>query len=269
MAWIELHQSLIKHPKTTKAAEIIGMDRYKFIGHLISFWLWALEYADVDGNLPGNVTITMMALAAGLGEVNSSLSNSLGEVKTRRSPKQENSFVQALLNCGDENQAGFLEINDGHYQIHDWRDFAGRLLEKRIANKERMYHARAMHKENTNTARAGATVPTQPTQPTNISKDILLPVLLPEWVNKEVWEAFLEMRKKKKKVPTDYAVKLIFKDLETFKVAGDNPNEVLNKSIVNGWTDVFPLKKDANNSYNNPKNIEKQSIPVKGVIIES
>jgi len=53
-----------------------------------------------------------------------------------------------------------------------------------------MYHARAMHRENTNTARAGATVPTQPTQPTNISKDILLPVLLPEWVNKEVWKPF-------------------------------------------------------------------------------
>jgi hypothetical protein len=75
---------------------------------------------------------------------------------------------------------------------------------------------------------------------------------LPDWINKEVWDAYLEMRKKKKQVPTDYAIQLILKDLERFKVAGDDPNKVLEKSIVSGWPGVFPLKKD-DNLYGNKK----------------
>ena len=51
------------------------------------------------------------------------------------------------------------------------------------------------------------------------------------------------MRKKKKKVPTEYAIQLIIKDLEAFKIAGDDPNEVLEKSVINGWPGVYPLKK--------------------------
>ena len=171
MAWIELHQSLIKHPKTTKAAELMGMDRYKFIGHLVCFWLWALEYADLDGVLPGNVTVNMIALAGGLNDTNLHLTDTnlrKRKINVQISQQQENNFVQALLNCGDENQAGFLEIIDNHFAIHDWREFAGRLMEKRIANKERMYNARATHKANTNNARAGATVPNQPTINTNV-----------------------------------------------------------------------------------------------------
>jgi hypothetical protein len=161
MAWIELHQSLIKHPKTTRAAELMGMDRYKFIGHLVCFWLWALDYADVDGILPANVTPMMMACSA-----------DVMDMFTRRSLHLEQKFVEALLNCGGENQAGFIEIIDGRYTVHDWHDFAGRLLEKRTANKERMCNARALHKTNTNGARAGATVP-YPTIPT-INTNVLI-----------------------------------------------------------------------------------------------
>jgi phage replication O-like protein O len=65
---------------------------------------------------------------------------------------------------------------------------------------------------------------------------------LPEWINSETWEAFLEMRKKIKEPLTDYAISLMLKKLERLRSAGDDPNEVLNESIMNNWKGVFALK---------------------------
>ncbi|MDP2728978.1 MAG: DUF4373 domain-containing protein [Dehalococcoidales bacterium] len=66
---------------------------------------------------------------------------------------------------------------------------------------------------------------------------------LPDWLNKETWDAFLEMRKEKKAPPTDKAKTLLIAELEKLKLAGDNPNEVLNQSIMRNYTGVFPLNK--------------------------
>jgi len=68
--------------------------------------------------------------------------------------------------------------------------------------------------------------------------------MLPEFINKETWEAFLEMRKQIKKTPTERAKYLLIKDLENFRAAGDNPNSILEQSIKNNWTGLFPLKKE-------------------------
>jgi phage replication O-like protein O len=68
-------------------------------------------------------------------------------------------------------------------------------------------------------------------------------VVLPKWIDKETWDAFLEMRKEKKAIPTTHAKELLIKELDKLKLAGDDPNEVLNRSIINGWKGVFPLSK--------------------------
>lgn len=70
---------------------------------------------------------------------------------------------------------------------------------------------------------------------------------LPEWIDRETWDAFLLMRKKAKAAPTDKAQELLIKDLEKFRAAGDDPNEVLNQSIKNGWKGLFPLKNNGGN----------------------
>lgn len=72
-----------------------------------------------------------------------------------------------------------------------------------------------------------------------LNKDIFI---LPEWIDKETWVAFLEMRRKKKAVPTEKAKQLLVKELEKLRSEGDNPNEVLNQSIMRNYTGVFPLK---------------------------
>ena len=67
------------------------------------------------------------------------------------------------------------------------------------------------------------------------------PVVLPDWMPLETWQAYLAMRKKIKKPATDYAMKLLVDKLEKFKANGQDVKKVLEKSITAGWQDVFEI----------------------------
>jgi len=93
-------------------------------------------------------------------------------------------FIHALIECGPGKSFGFLEQSeDGSISIHDWMDYAGRLIEKRQANTSRMRKARAKHVQSTCKERAGATVPnrtvpnsTVPNNNNNAHKEIEITV---------------------------------------------------------------------------------------------
>lgn len=73
-------------------------------------------------------------------------------------------------------------------------------------------------------------------------------VTLPEWLPLVPWQEYIEMRKRLKKPMTDYAANLRIKDLEKLKGEGHPPESVLNQSISNSWTDLYPLKKQVKES---------------------
>jgi hypothetical protein len=62
---------------------------------------------------------------------------------------------------------------------------------------------------------------------------------LPEWVPKELWDGFLEMRKAIKKPATDRAQRLLLNKLSTLQAAGFPPDRVLEQSIINSWQGLF------------------------------
>lgn len=69
--------------------------------------------------------------------------------------------------------------------------------------------------------------------------------ILPDWIPEETWKAYLEVRNKKKAAKTNYALNLVIKELlKIQKQYGQNPVDVLNKSITSGWADVYPLKEN-------------------------
>jgi hypothetical protein len=117
MAWIESHQSLLKHPKTTTAVGVLGCDRHKLIGHLMSLWWWGIDIADAEGRLPTSCTEHSIADAAGW---------PLEDAKT---------FVDALVTCGGRRQ-GFLERKNGRYILHDWNEYTSRLYSLRAVRSE-------------------------------------------------------------------------------------------------------------------------------------
>jgi len=62
----------------------------------------------------------------------------------------------------------------------------------------------------------------------------------PDTVDEIVWAEFVKMRKRMKAPLDAYSSGLIAKKLASFP---DDPNDVLNQTIENGWRGVFPLKK--------------------------
>jgi len=77
--------------------------------------------------------------------------------------------------------------------------------------------------------------------------------MIPDWMPTEAWEAYLLMRKKKKKEATEYAQKLLIKKLTVWKAEGRDILEILENSIINSWTDLYLVKHD--------KDIKQSSMP--------
>ena len=118
MAWIKSFQELGNHPKLKRAARTLGICCPQLVGHLHYLWWWALEYAQ-DGDLTG-YTVEDIADAAGW-------------------EGDASAFVEALVGCGVNGGAGFLERGeDGRLYLHDWSDYAGKLLERRATERERI-----------------------------------------------------------------------------------------------------------------------------------
>lgn len=66
--------------------------------------------------------------------------------------------------------------------------------------------------------------------------------VLPDWIPEDAWNAYLEMRKKAKKAPTDRAKELVVKELAKLRDAGENVAAVLDQSTMRVWTDVYAVK---------------------------
>lgn len=64
----------------------------------------------------------------------------------------------------------------------------------------------------------------------------------PEWLPREQWEAYLDMRKSIKSPLTPHGLRLAMKELLRLRDAGHDPEAVLNQSIFNNWKGLFALK---------------------------
>lgn len=117
MAWIQSHQTIAGHPKTRKLAHMLGISKPAAIGHLHCFWWWALDYAD-DGDLADLDALDIAIGAEWDGD--------------------PDTFFNAMV------FVGFIDSDEvGDARIHDWHDYAGKLVDRRKANAERMRQARA------------------------------------------------------------------------------------------------------------------------------
>ena len=81
---------------------------------------------------------------------------------------------------------------------------------------------------------------------TKAKKDFLDDLELPDFVNKETWAEFVQMRKEIKKKLTPTACKQIFRDMTKWHGDGINANDCLVNSIRGNWQGVFPPTKQKN-----------------------
>ncbi len=107
MAWIESHQEMARHPKTRRVAMRLGISKAAVIGHLHLLWWWTLDFAP-DGDLSGFDAEELAAVAEWEGDAEQ--------------------FLQALLDTG--------WLDEGR-RVHNWGDYAGRLVTAREGIRER------------------------------------------------------------------------------------------------------------------------------------
>lgn len=77
------------------------------------------------------------------------------------------------------------------------------------------------------------------------------PIVLPDWLDKELWGEFIQHRKSLKSPMSDLAQRKAFKVLDDIKRKGQSIEEVINNSIVNGWKGLFSVK--SNKEFGNGK----------------
>ncbi|MDP4128395.1 MAG: hypothetical protein Q8912_15875 [Bacillota bacterium] len=120
MAWIESNQGLGRHPKTHKLARLLDQSAVTVVGHLHYLWWWALDYAQ-DGNIGKYDELEIAEACMWMGD--------------------HHSFVDALI------QAGFVDKTESGLLIHDWFDYAGRLMIQKEMRKEKSNERVKRHRD--------------------------------------------------------------------------------------------------------------------------
>ncbi|EOV9706020.1 replication protein [Cronobacter malonaticus] len=70
-----------------------------------------------------------------------------------------------------------------------------------------------------------------------------LDVVLPDWLDRAVWREWVQYRAESKKpIKSMLTVTKAIKLLSQFRDSGDNPADVVNQSIANGWQGLFRVK---------------------------
>ncbi len=133
MAWIESHQTLSRHRKTLKTAGRLSVDRHKLIGHLHELWWWGLDNVGVSGVIENSTSYEIAAAAQWDGD--------------------PDAFVEALI------YGGFIDRDGDKLQLHDWYEYAGQLIEKRIEERDR---SRRRREEKKNQGATGGQPPDAP-----------------------------------------------------------------------------------------------------------
>src|SRR5215471_21173433 len=119
MAWIESHQALGAHPKTIALAEHLHCSMPTAVGHLQYLWWWALDFAP-----SGQIRTTPPVIA---------------HACYWRGNAQH--FWQSLI------LAGFMDVDEDTVTIHDWFDYAGKLIEQRALRRESNKQAQSARRQ--------------------------------------------------------------------------------------------------------------------------
>jgi hypothetical protein len=107
---------------------------HKLIGHLHELWWWALDNVGVDGRLTGMSPVEIGLAAQWDGD-----------------PEE---FVEALI------YGGFIDRDGDELVLHDWYDYAGKLIGKRLEERERSRRRRQQAKKETETTAGETAEPT-------------------------------------------------------------------------------------------------------------
>lgn len=210
MSWIESHQEVAHHPKTRKLARRLGVSIPAAIGHLHLLWWWSIDFAE-NGDLSRHDDEDI-AIGAMWDD-------------------DPSTFVDALVD------AGWIDRDDQATTIHDWPEYAGRLLDRRAANAARKRKSRAAARDAAGTSGAVTGLPNQ-TKPNQTEPN--QENLAPKAARKRdlLFEAVAEVCGIQTAELTDTSRGAMNKALAMLRGVGADPAEVHLRA--RHWESVFP-----------------------------
>ena len=93
-----------------------------------------------------------------------------------------------------------------------------------------------------------------------ITKDNSNGFVFPEWMPKELWDAYLEVRKKKRAPSTTHALNLCIKSINALHNKGHDRIAVIEQSVERGYTGFFELKTGGNNVVFNTNSLQTRKM---------
>src|SRR5665648_861683 len=149
MSWIESHQEVGRHPKTKKLARLLEVSVVTVVGHLHYLWWWALDFAQ-DGYIGKYDEFDIAEACLWVGD--------------------HQAFVEALL------QSGFVDQTESGLLIHDWFEYAGRLItQKEIKREKTNERVKRFRNKSAKTCNADVTLCNAPTVPNLTVPDLTVP----------------------------------------------------------------------------------------------
>lgn len=141
----------------------------------------------------------------------------------------------------------FFKLEDGVYVQKHIKEVIDKYHQNAATNK-RIAQEREAKRREKSTKRTRSVHEAPPNQePRTINQELLtknqeLKPTIPEWIDRELWDGFMEVRKKLKAVNTELAIKKLLNNLEKMKNSGLDPNQAISASIENSWKGVFDPK---------------------------
>ena len=221
LLWCKSDQAIERHPKTLDLMGHMGWCLDVTIGKLHRFWWWCMIYAE-DGDLRKHSDIRL-GVAVGL------------------SGQEALKFVEAMR------IAGWIDI-EPYPRVHDWWDHIWPFLKMKYrqypAKWQRIRDLYLAHGQKDSDEDIGEGKEEEPKALSKCPAKKEIDFMLPEWVPRKAWDAYIEMRKTiKKPLKTAYGAELAIKSLDKLRAEGNAPEAVLNQSVLNSWQGLFAIKK--------------------------
>ena len=220
--WIKMRSNLRSHPKVVRIASALKADKLRVVGGLHAVWCLFDEHSE-DGRLVGYTPDTLdgevgfpgfadQMIVVGWLESDGTDGLSLPQFDTHNGASAKRRAQEA-----DRKRAERAASKSGP---EDGDDASASDADKKRTREEK---------------RRGDKKP--PKAPQGALE-------IPDWIPAEQWGEFVAMRRAKgQKAPfTVGAVKGIVTKLDALRDEGHDLMAVLQQSVVNGWSDVFPPK---------------------------
>lgn len=252
MSYIELHEHVWNHPKTIELSGRLQIRKTYAVAHLSRLWTWCIRYAE-NGCIT-DISPFILADAADWG----------GDPEL---------FLRALID------SKFVDQHPDGMFIHDWEDYAGKLIDFRKKDRERKKKSSgARQHSNGNPMEIQRKSDGEKVDSSSITYN-LKPIPNTQYPIPNTQEGgdppnpprkrkpsasasarvdgtysddprfnsclqeFIRMRNANKKPLTEHALDLVKKELERLAPGDlDKQIAIIDQSIKKAWLDVYPLK---------------------------